>query len=61
MALYVRLYTPFHPDPTDSAGITLAKSLLNSLIILSVVVFMTVMLIVLYKFHCYKVPIRITR
>ena len=50
-----RIYTPFHPEDTDTGGQTLVKSVLNSLIILSVVVVMTFLLIMLYKFKCYCV------
>lgn len=49
------IYTPFHPDSQDSAGTTVGKSFLNALIVLGVVVVFTSLLIVLYKFRCYKV------
>lgn len=52
-----RIYTPFHPEDTDTGGVTLVKSVLNSLIILAVVVVMTFFLILLYKLKCYCVSL----
>ncbi|XP_070070514.1 presenilin homolog isoform X2 [Drosophila takahashii] len=48
------LYTPFHelsPEPS----VKLWNALANSLILMSVVVFMTILLIVLYKKRCYRI------
>lgn len=47
-------YTPFH-DKTDDPGKIVWQSLLNALIILCLVIVMTIVLILLYKFRCYKV------
>lgn len=49
-----RVYTPFHEDSADTS--TKAwQAVANSLILMSVIVFMTVILIVLYKYKFYKV------
>lgn len=48
------VYTPFHEDSADTS--TKAwQAVANSLILMSVIVFMTVILIVLYKYKFYKV------
>ncbi|CAD6185270.1 unnamed protein product [Caenorhabditis auriculariae] len=47
------LYTPFVKD-TDNAGEKVLMSLGNALVMLCVVVFMTVILIIFYKYRCYK-------
>lgn len=48
------LYTPFHDQDVDT-GTKVWQSFANALILMSVIVVMTVLLIVLYKFRCYKV------
>jgi cytochrome bd-type quinol oxidase subunit 2 len=48
------VYTPFHEESPDTS--TKAwNAIANSLILMAVIVVMTVLLIVLYKYHCYKV------
>ncbi|CAL1542420.1 unnamed protein product [Lymnaea stagnalis] len=48
------IYTPFH-DKTDNTGTKIWQSLANSLIMLGGIVVMTIVLLLLYKYKCYKI------
>ena len=48
------IYTPFSEDSQQSSGTKLWMSVANASIFISFVIFMTVVLIALYHFRCYK-------
>ncbi|XP_074662973.1 presenilin-1-like [Tubulanus polymorphus] len=47
------VYTPFHED-TPEIGTKVWQSIVNALILMGVIVVMTIFLIILYKYKCYK-------
>ena len=47
-------YTPFH-EKVSNPGLRFGEAIANALILVGVVLLMTILLVVLYKFRCYKI------
>ena len=56
---FLRIYTPFHDadKPGTDTGTKVWQSFANAFILLGVVIVMTVILLLLYKYKCYKVSL----
>ena len=52
---FCSVYTPFHEDQASSGGQTFLFALINALIVVAIVVVMTVILVCLFKYRCYRV------
>ena len=50
-----RVYTPFHEEGDISAGQKAGEAIANAFIVIGVVLVLTIILVVLYKFRCYCV------
>ncbi|CAG2054441.1 unnamed protein product [Timema podura] len=50
----LNVYTPFHEESPDTST-KVWNAVANSLILMAVIVVMTILLIVLYKYRCYKI------
>jgi hypothetical protein len=50
---FSRSYTPMHESDTQTAGQRLGGALINVTIVISIVVAMTMLLVMLYKYRCY--------
>ena len=53
--IFPSVYTPFNEDEASSGGQTFLFALLNALIVVTIVVVMTVILVCLFKYRCYRV------
>ena len=51
------VYTPFHEEGNISAGRKAGEAIANAFIVIGVVLVLTIILVLLYKFRCYCVSI----
>lgn len=57
--MFFRVYTPFHEDGDISKTEKFGQAVANSLIVIAVILVMTVFLVLLYKYRCYKVRLQL--
>ena len=50
-----RIYLPFNEDSSNSGGVNFVFGLVNALVFVVIVVFMTFLLVILFKYKCYRV------
>jgi presenilin 1 len=50
-----RSYSPYKENQDQSSGERLGGALLNVIIIIGIIVAMTILLVILYKYRCYRV------
>lgn len=50
-------YTPFNENESSGSGEKLGFALINVIIFLGIVIVMTVVLVILFKYRCYKVSV----
>ena len=51
----IRIYTPFHEEGPISGAEKFGQAIANTLIVIGVILGMTIFLVMLYKYRCYKV------
>lgn len=49
------IYTPFNENKASGGGLTFLFALGNALIVVAIVVVMTIVLVCLFKYRCYRV------
>ena len=49
------IYIPFQEDEATSGGQTFLFALVNALVVVAIVVVMTIILVLLFKYRCYRV------
>lgn len=57
--IFHRVYTPFHEEKGISSARKAGEAIANAFIVIGVVLVLTIVLVVLYKFRCYCVSILI--
>ena len=58
MSTLCRLYLPLHENEAKGGGQTFLFALVNALVFVALILVMTVLLVCLFKYRCYKVSLR---